>query len=1417
MDAKESCKEVEVDSVLSTFEVNKNINFFDEDNRNMIVLNNDDREIRNSDKMNNNFNEMNNTNDDKNDNDNIKDTNNIDNYNNVNSCFNKVENINICNDINIINDNNNNNNNNNMSNENNIYNNAQNISSNSNNCFYTYKENYCSDLDTNNGKTKLLNKHSNKNVNYNNYNKSNHNNFSINKNFKNFRNKFNIFNKNAIKQNNSKQNINKENNENEKNENNENDDSEKEMITNNNYYDDFYKRDVLFSTYNNQGQNKSNYRNFHENKKLKNNNKSNNNDSYSDNMNNGNNDTNNENNNNMNINNNDNSINNNVVINRYDQINSNNSNNIIINTNKKRRVAKYDNFYKNKQKKNYHKSFNDNIKRFNNNSINLTDLNNNKNDSSNYNNEKQKYQNYSNKNSNLNFNNQNNEEGNMRNTFMKENYNTTKSANRNNNNNNMNYFYNNMNKKNFNNLAFSLNKYFIPFKSIDGKDSRNVNNENIMNKNKLINKNINLNNNNNNALNNNFNNENENYNTNSYEDNCKDKNNNYDNISRDDIYDNTNNYDNNYNYNNSFKYDDPINDFNGSHKNNIDELTDLNKKNNNSNINNRNNVSNNFSNLDMIAQNFNLEFLKNCKNNMENELNTNNTYDNEKYMKYQGNNVKDFNIQNYIECLSEVSEISDEEEKDYDLYNEEPNKIMNGQYDESNNNSKSFNVNNFHSGDATSPFDTNLNQSNNNKSELMNDLYKFCNYNRNINTSEEVNHYYPNTNNAYYKKKLKIESKKGLGDAYMNNIVTNSFNHNVNYSNDIDLSNSPSSSNSSTSNHKHDIDKNKKKKKTVNSMNASDKINNAENVSYANNKISNYLGEDQNEIYNQNISHNLNFLKRGFHEKSEKCRNQNKSKMIMENDNSYDSSCSDSSINYNSVDLGKESVNDKKNKLSLNQIKTEDLFINSYMPYPPEKYNNIYELHEIKILSPHILKTKFQKEGKTYHSTLKDGKLILLLDLDNTLLQATSFAKFNMDLPLENFVDENGEAQLYKFFLPSYNFFYYLKFRPYVRQFLQILSLYYELSVYTNATREYADVVIAILDPDRTLFSDRIVARCSSTDRDENKHFSRIYPNIDSKYVIAFDDRKDVWSDIPQSHILKAEHYNFFELSKYDILSHFKESSTCKKKFLDMDMHLYYMTKVFLKLHKKFFEKPLEVDVGKLIEEIMSDTLKNVGVYFTGFRKNSKNAQNVLSADCEERQKEMALELGAKIYSNYDLPGVTHIIAAKNCTDNLIKSKKSDYNHIYKVHTLWLYHCRGTLENVDWSHFDADELCKIYNNKPPLHPKKDHWFFGNKHLRKQDDMTDCVKIENLKSRIFLGTGEYTHDAVIFSPFEQIHIKWIEKEVKLRQNYDTSYNTISNDTKSNEKNQINDDYADDNYSYDDNNEEDNEYSSTNSKL
>ncbi|EWC74434.1 hypothetical protein C923_04928 [Plasmodium falciparum UGT5.1] len=1274
--------------------------------------------VNSCEKMNENINKLIDINDE---NINYNNTNNINNNingnmnmmnDNHNNTINNINNNMINNNITMNSNNNNNNNNNNNSNSNNnidginvVYNNNRNVG-------------YNKDLDTTYTKKRILNTNRSLKNTYhnNNYNKNNHQNFSINKNNKNnknFRNKNIQYNKTNMKQNKGNMNMNmninmidnnmmENNQENIKNIYNSGDNINVEHsyngnnndILNNMYYEENEKSDDYSSLSNNQNLvNKvANNRNVYENMRLINNTNNGNNSSMYNN-------TNNEDNNEINVyNNNMKSVysnedmdtfndNNNILqnddlnmnngmgkmnLNRNINTHNNNNNNI-----KKRRIGKYENnaFYnKNKVKKNLHNTlFNDSLKRYNNNSINLKENNNKKNDNilDFHSNEKDQIDQQQEQKENINEELNINEDGsniNKNMTFIKkDNYNkmgkynnrnsyfNNNNNNKNNNNNSSNNNNNNNNNnKPFNNMTFSLNKYLNPYVNYNKTNinSRNINSSYHMgNKNKLLNKNRNMKNNAN-------------------------------------PHGSSNNNNNNNNNNNTY--------YNSTYKN----ANERNHTNNNC----RDDYSrNNLNNINFITQNFNMKLLsdytkhtQNDQNNLDVDTHVNT---NPNFKNFRPNNRNQFyNNQNYIECLSEVSEISDEETND--LSNDD-NMAKNQNVDNDQYNNKWNNLKNnqgFKSlPHAESALYTN-NFNDNNNLELINGLYKLANFNKNL----------KNENQDIYSQSKVLNNNQPTN----NNII-----HNMN-----------------------------------------------------------------NDIYSNDNNFNYNNYTSNIIEK--KIEDQGK-------------------LNNDYVEGEEENNMDMTNKNILNFIKPDDMYINSYIPYPPEKYNNIYDLHEIKILSPHILKTLFQKEAnKTYHSSLKDGKLILLLDLDNTLLQATSFAKFNMELPLENFVDDNGEAELYKFYLPQYNFFYYLKFRPYVRQFLQILSLYYELAIYTNATREYADVVIAILDPDRTIFSDRIVARCSSTDRDENKYFSRIYPNVDPKYVIAFDDRKDVWIDIPQSHILKAEHYNFFELSKYDIISHFKEPTTARKKFVDMDMHLHYMIKFFLKLHKNFFENPLETDVGKLIDKMMGSTLSNVGVYFTGFRKNSKNIQNVLSADCEERQKEIALELGATIFTNYDEPGVTHIIAAKNCTDNLIKSKKSDYDHILKVHTLWLYHCRGTLEKRHSSNFDADNLCKIYSNKPPLHPKKDHWFFGPKEdFKKQEDNKDCVKIENLKIRTFLGTGEYTNDAVIFSPFEQINIKWIEKEVTLRQNFDTSYNAmVQNIQKEGNKNQINDDNDDENNSY-----------------
>lgn len=103
------------------------------------------------------------------------------------------------------------------------------------------------------------------------------------------------------------------------------------------------------------------------------------------------------------------------------------------------------------------------------------------------------------------------------------------------------------------------------------------------------------------------------------------------------------------------------------------------------------------------------------------------------------------------------------------------------------------------------------------------------------------------------------------------------------------------------------------------------------------------------------------------------------------------------------------------------------------------------------------------------------GKIKIVFDLDNTLLHAVSRIKLNgADIMLDDFRDGSNRPELFKFTLPRQRSqAYYIKFRPGIRQLISELSRWCDLAIHTNATREYADVVMSIIDPDRTLFGIR--------------------------------------------------------------------------------------------------------------------------------------------------------------------------------------------------------------------------------------------------------------------------------------------------------------------------------------------------------
>ncbi|KAE8214124.1 hypothetical protein CF327_g2438 [Tilletia walkeri] len=135
--------------------------------------------------------------------------------------------------------------------------------------------------------------------------------------------------------------------------------------------------------------------------------------------------------------------------------------------------------------------------------------------------------------------------------------------------------------------------------------------------------------------------------------------------------------------------------------------------------------------------------------------------------------------------------------------------------------------------------------------------------------------------------------------------------------------------------------------------------------------------------------------------------------------------------------------------------------------------------------------------------------------------------------------DENKEEENEDDDDPALGCWYYIKPRPGLVAFLRTLSTLYELHVYTMGTRSYASSVCAIIDPDGTLFADRILSRDENDDGAAasaatsavaaaaafRKSLARLFP-VDTSMVVIIDDRADVWKWSPN--LVKVVPFDFF-------------------------------------------------------------------------------------------------------------------------------------------------------------------------------------------------------------------------------------------------------------------------------------------------
>ncbi|CAD8060246.1 unnamed protein product [Paramecium sonneborni] len=149
------------------------------------------------------------------------------------------------------------------------------------------------------------------------------------------------------------------------------------------------------------------------------------------------------------------------------------------------------------------------------------------------------------------------------------------------------------------------------------------------------------------------------------------------------------------------------------------------------------------------------------------------------------------------------------------------------------------------------------------------------------------------------------------------------------------------------------------------------------------------------------------------------------------------------------------------------------------------------------------------KDKITVKETQKEFTLVL--DLDETLIHS--------DMERTSFLDEEILVKIGNNIEK-----YYVKIRPFARDFLKALSKYFELVVFTAAIKEYADKVIDYLDP--CGFIKRRFYRDSCTKKDGvfYKDLTKVNSNLDKTFII--DNSFSGMQLNPQNGILIKSWYN---------------------------------------------------------------------------------------------------------------------------------------------------------------------------------------------------------------------------------------------------------------------------------------------------
>uniref|UniRef100_A0A452Z135 RNA polymerase II C-terminal domain phosphatase-like n=2 Tax=Aegilops tauschii subsp. strangulata TaxID=200361 RepID=A0A452Z135_AEGTS len=165
--------------------------------------------------------------------------------------------------------------------------------------------------------------------------------------------------------------------------------------------------------------------------------------------------------------------------------------------------------------------------------------------------------------------------------------------------------------------------------------------------------------------------------------------------------------------------------------------------------------------------------------------------------------------------------------------------------------------------------------------------------------------------------------------------------------------------------------------------------------------------------------------------------------------------------------------------------------------------------------------------GSEVKNLLRERKLVLILDLDHTLINSTrlhDISAAEMDLGIQSAASKNDPDRS---LFTLQGMCMLTKLRPFVRKFLEEASNMFEMYIYTMGFKAYAIEIAKLLDPGNVYFDSKVISNSDCTQ--QHQKGLDVVPGADSLAVVL-DDTEYVWQKHKENLIL-MERYHYFAAS----------------------------------------------------------------------------------------------------------------------------------------------------------------------------------------------------------------------------------------------------------------------------------------------